>query len=298
MDNLTAGLVSVIIPVYNRNNYIAETIMSVLQQDYSDIELICVDDGSDDGSYETLIELSNSHQFKLLTHEGRVNKGQSAALNLGLKNASGEFICILDSDDLFLPSKVSLQVEYLIANKDVGLVYGLGEAIDANGKFLYNILSEDHLEPNDPNAVLLDCYFLLPQNSMVRTSVFREAGFFDESLRAAQDHDMLIRICELTTIHFIPEKFFQYRRHANSISTKGQIKRWSCGFEILKKAKNRYPYNRSTIRKRRAVLSFRLASAYINERKKLGNALVLLASAVLLDPIRSFNVVIGKEKVR
>ena len=194
MDGSGTTLVSVLVPAFNRAAYIRETVESVLLQDYPRVELIVVDDGSTDGTYEILEEYEEKAELKLLTHPGRENRGQSAALNRALDDASGELIAILDSDDIFLPGKLRAQVDYLHEHPEVGLVYGMGEAVDESGHWLYNIHSPDHTEPNDPNAVLLDCYFSLPVNSLVRRSVYDQVGGFEEEFRAAQDHDMLIRI--------------------------------------------------------------------------------------------------------
>ena len=292
-----APLVSVLIPAFNRVNLIEETVRSVLTQNYPHLELIVVDDGSTDGTYELLESCSKQGNLTLLTHDGRANKGQSAALNLGLRNAHGKYICILDSDDLFLPGKISTQVAFLERNPDIGLVYGMGEAVDDEGNWLYDIHSEDHVEPNDPNAVLVDCYFLLPQNSMVRRSVYDQVGYFEESYRAAQDHDMLIRIAEVADCAFIPVKLFQYRRHSNSISSRGAELRWETGFRILERAADRYPYKSSTLRRRKAVLHFRMAQIYWARGVRIRALLELLRSGVR-DPIRAFNVILSREAVR
>lgn len=283
MDKL---LVSVIIPAFNRIDFIHETVGSVLEQDYSEIELIVVDDGSTDGTYEALQRYAIEGKITLLSHENRANRGQSASINVGLKQAKGDFVAILDSDDLFAVGKLTRQVEFLNAHPDVGLVYGSGFAIDAAGNRLYQIHGESHTEPNDPNLVLLDCYFLLPQNSLVRRSVYEKVGFFAEDLRAAQDHDMLIRMAEVTKFAYIPDLVFYYRRHGDSISAKGQERRWRNGFEILRRARQRYPYKRCTIRKRLAVLNFRMGQEFWRRGTKLKAVPYLLKSACL-DPVRA-----------
>lgn len=286
--------VSVIIPAFNRIQYISETIGSVTSQTYSDVEIIVVDDGSSDGTYEKLCEFKEEGAINLYTHEDRCNRGQSASLNLGLEKARGEYIAILDSDDLFHSEKLQKQVAFLRANPDIGLVYGMGQGIDEEGKYLYDILAPDHVEPNDPNRVLLDCYFLLPQNSLVRRSVFEQAGYFEESFRAAQDHDMLIRIAEITRMAFMPELLFYYRRHGNSISANSQEVRWQNGFEILRRATVRYPYRRSTIRKRRAVLHYRLWETYRKQGRAF-SAMRHLLLAGMLDPLRSARILMRLE---
>lgn len=297
MEAGSKNRVSVIVPAFNRAEYIKQTVNSVLIQDYSNVELIVVDDGSNDGTYEILLDYAEQNKLKLLTHPGRKNKGQSAALNLGLRAATGEFIAILDSDDLFLSGKLRLQVEYLNSHPEIGLVYGMGEAVDGDGRWMYDIHSADHKEPNDPNAVLLDCYFLLPQNALVRRSVYEQVGGFEEAFRAAQDHDMLVRIAENTRFGFIPVKVFQYRRHGDSISSNGQRRRWTNGFEILRRARSRYPYKSSTIRKRKALLNFRMAQVCRQEKRYIGAFVYLLKSGAL-DPLRALKVITGRERAK
>jgi len=292
-----AGRVSVLIPLYNRTAYIDNTIRSVLDQDYPNVELIVVDDGSTDGGDKQVEAYADKGMLTLLRHPGRANKGQSAALNLALKNATGEFVAILDSDDLFMPSKLSAQVQFLNDNPDVGLVYGNGKGVDENGNVLYDINYDRKPEPNDPNAVLLDCYFLLPQNSLVRRSVFDQAGPFDETLRSGQDHDMLIRIAEVARLAHMSADLFRYRRHRDSISATGTETRWRCGLRILAKAEARYPYKRSTRIRRRAVVNFRLAQALLKTRRRLPEALFRFIYSGLLDPARAFRVVTGRERV-
>lgn len=292
-----SGRVTVLIPLYNRAKYIEKTINSVLEQDYPDVELIVIDDGSTDGGDKIVERLSIDHGFKILRHPGRVNKGQSAALNLGLTEATGEFIAILDSDDLFVPGKISAQVEFLRKHEHIGLVYGNGMAIDENGNAIYRINYDDRMEKSDPNEVLLDCYFLLPQNSLVRRKAYEKAGFFDESLRSGQDHDMLIRLCEVVEIAHQSIDSFRYRRHGESISATGTETRWRCGLVILEKARQRYPYKANTIRKRKAVVNFRLAQALWSKRKFTLEILLRLLYSAALDPSRAWRVLMRKERV-
>lgn len=286
--------VAVIIPVYNREQYIKETIGSVLAQTYPNIEIVAVDDGSTDNSRQVLESFGD--KITVLEHPGRVNKGQSAAINLGIRATESEYVAILDSDDLFASRKIELQVDFLEEHLDIGLVYGNGYSIDQYGNRLYRFYSDDHVEWSDPERVLLDCYFLLPNNSLIRRSVLEEVGDFDESLRSAQDHDMAIRVAEKTRLGFINEVIFFYRRHPDSISHKNAKLRWTNGFYILEKACRRYPYSRKVRRKRRAVLHFRLGQCFMEEKKFL-RAMYHFSLAGILDPVRAMGVLSGKERI-
>ncbi|MEL6447894.1 MAG: glycosyltransferase [Pseudomonadota bacterium] len=286
--------VSVIIPCYNRGDYIAETVDSVFGQTLRDIELICVDDGSTDQTRAILEGYGD--RLTLLEHPGRVNKGQSAAINLGLAHAEGEFIAVLDSDDLWLPEKLEEQVAYLDAHPETDIVYGNGEAIDGSGRHLYRIYETGHVERNDVADLLLDCYFLLPNNALVRSRLYDEAGGFDESLRAAQDHDMAIRLAERGNVAYLDRCWFRYRRHPDSISHRNADLRWRNGFRILDAAARRYPYPRSVLRRRRAVLHFRLAQCRVEQGRYLRAAAHALQAGVL-DPARTLRVLMRRERV-
>jgi glycosyltransferase involved in cell wall biosynthesis len=286
--------VSVVIPVYNREKYIAETIGSVLAQTVNDVEVIAVDDGSTDDSRAVLESFGPAVQ--VLEHPNRSNRGQSASINLGMRAARGEFIAVLDSDDLWTPEKLALQLACFDAHPEVGLVYGNGWVVDGDGKRMYPFYQPDHREDSEPSRVLLDCYFLLPSNGLVRTAVFRKAGWFDESFRAAQDHDMAIRIAEITRLAYINEFIFCYRRHGDSISFKNADRRWKNGFLILERAAARHPYPASVVRRRRAVLHFRLGQCEAKARR-FGSALRHFVLAGLLDPFRALSVLTGRETV-
>lgn len=118
-------LVSIIIPSYNHCQYISKAINSVLTQDYKNIELIVIDDGSTDNTGEVLSKLATDERMKIIINTK--NQGQSAVINQGLNLSSGKFVCFLPSDDWFLPKKISRQVEkFLQCDKETGVVYGKG----------------------------------------------------------------------------------------------------------------------------------------------------------------------------
>ena len=297
-NNYEAGLVSVLIPVYNRAEFILQTLNSVYQQTYKNYEIIVVDDGSSDGSYEILKDEHEAQRINLFVHENNTNKGQAASLNVALSHAKGEFIAVLDSDDMFQATKLEAQIKFLNLNQHVGIVYGRGEAVDENDNSVYDMPGTFDVAPSDPNAVLLDCYVHLPLNSLVRHSVYDITGGFNETYRAAQDHDMLIRLAEHANIAKIDEYVFKYRLHENQIISKGLYTRWSNGFKILKSAEKRYPYKRRTIRKRKALLHYRMYQVHSAPgiHKNKIRALFHLVLAGLLDPKRGISVVLGNEK--
>lgn len=286
--------VSVIIPSYNRADFIRQTVDSVLQQTFKDIELIAVDDGSSDETRYILAEYGD--RIILLGHDGWKNKGQSASINLGLRHAKGKYIAILDSDDYWDREKIEIQLTFLESNPDIGLVYCNGVAVNGTGEYLYDIYPPGHHEKNDPSELLVNCYIFLPTNAMCRTALFDKTGYFDENLRSAQDHDMAVRLIEICKFAYLDRKLFAYRRHQHTISQKNADLRWKNGFLILDKARRRYPYGAKTLRKRKAVLHFRLAQCY-REKIKLFPMLLHLLLSGLYDPKRAFYVLRGAERI-
>lgn len=286
--------VSVIIPCYNRAAYISATIESVLNQTYQNIELIAIDDGCTDGT-RSILE-GYGQNLLLLEHSGRINKGQSASINLGLKHYKGEFVSILDSDDLFYPNKIASQVAFLNAHPEMGIVYSNGMNINAKGENLYTLYPPGERPAIGPEPVLEYCAYNLPSNALVRKRCYDKAGLLNESLRCAQDHDMAIRLAEVAPVGYIDEVLWAYRRHNDSISHTRTMERWQNGFKILDAAIKRYPYPLKTRLRRRAVLHFRLGQCFLQERSRFkGWGHMLLAG--LCDPKRGLCVLLKQENI-
>jgi glycosyltransferase involved in cell wall biosynthesis len=286
--------VSFIIPCYNRQQYIKETVNSALNQTYANFELIAIDDGCTDGTRNILDSFTD--RIKILQHPNLVNKGQSASINLGLRFSQSKYIAILDSDDLWEPKKTELQVKYLEKNCDIGYVYSNGYEIDGQGQVLGKLFSNDYCPLGDPESVLLKCPLGCPSGYMVRRSLYDKAGVFDETLRSAQDHDMVIRFAELSKLGYMKEALWYKREHAASLSQSQTERRWRAGFIILDNARKRYPYSFNIRRKRRAVLHFRLAQCILDRRNFL-HAAIHFIFAGMLDPMRAVGVLLGKESV-
>jgi GT2 family glycosyltransferase len=190
------SLVSVIIPTYNRGWIIKEAIDSVLAQDYTEFELIVVDDGSTDQTSEVLDSYRND--IKVLSQK---NKGVSAARNRGIAEASGKFITFLDSDDLWLPKKLSVQIEFFNQTPDA-LICQTEEVWIRNG--LRVNPKKRHKKPSGmifkPS---LELCLVSPSAVMIQRSLFDRVGEFDETLPACEDYDLWLRISCSFPIHLI-----------------------------------------------------------------------------------------------
>lgn len=226
--------ISVVIPCYNCENYIEETLDSVFRQTVLPTEIVLVDDGSTDGSIaliESIIQKHTEISIKLLRQE---NSGPGAARNAGIHAAKGDWIAFLDSDDKWREKKIEAVLEtvdnnenaVLIAN-DICEVYDNGETKDVFLHTYYN--------PRQPAFVQLyhGC-FLSTSSVCVKKDVLEKVGGFDTTLRSAQDYDLWLRVSKVGEISFIPEIFEEYCIHKGSVS--GNILlRYQCLLQIGKK---------------------------------------------------------------
>jgi glycosyltransferase involved in cell wall biosynthesis len=188
--------VSIIIPTYNRAWIIEEAIDSVLAQDYTEFELIVVDDGSTDQTSDVLNAYGND--IKVLCQK---NKGVSAARNRGIAEASGKFIAFLDSDDLWHPQKLSAQIDFFNQTPDA-LICQTEEIWVRNG--LRVNPKKRHKKPSGmifkPSLKLC---LVSPSAVMIHRGLFDRVGGFDETLAACEDYDLWLRISCRFPIHLI-----------------------------------------------------------------------------------------------
>jgi glycosyltransferase involved in cell wall biosynthesis len=207
------GLVSIIVPVYNAEKTVSETINSVISQSYLNWELILVNDGSTDDSDKIVSSFSDSR----INYTEQKNKGVAHARNTGLNLARGEFIAFLDSDDLWDSSKLEKSVSYLNSFKS-DLVYSKVKMFKDD---ISNAISYEYVEPiietNDYYRLLIFDY--IPTLSvLLKKSVLDEIGNFDVNLNGTEDWDLWIRIAEKYQINFISDELAFYRISENGLS--------------------------------------------------------------------------------
>jgi glycosyltransferase involved in cell wall biosynthesis len=182
-----APLVSVIIPTYNRAALVAEALASVQAQTYRDFEIVVVDDGGTDGSWEVL---SACREVRVLRHPGR--RGVSAARNSGIAAARGQWLAFLDSDDLWLPDKLAKQMAYLEARPDLRLCQ-TDETWVRRGVRVNKPLSHRKVAGRIFLPSLSRC-MISPSAVMVHRRLLQDHGAFDETLPAAEDYDLWLRL--------------------------------------------------------------------------------------------------------
>jgi glycosyltransferase involved in cell wall biosynthesis len=207
--------VSVVIPTYNRAHLLGQTIESALAQTFADFEVIVVDDGSTDTTMEVLDRYSK--RIRILQQENQKGGG-ALARNAGIRNATGEFIAFLDSDDLWLPTKLEHQIAVLNMDSNLSWVYTDAEVFESeSNRTLYVYSRFVRLHEGDVLPHLI-CEDFIPSSSpIVRRTVFNEVGDFWPSPKAT-DWDMWLRIAARYRVGLIKKPLVRYRVHKGRIT--------------------------------------------------------------------------------
>ena len=195
-QRLKKPLVSVIIPTYNRGWVVQEAIDSVLDQDFRDYELIVVDDGSDDNTREIL-----GAYGKAITVLQQSNRGVSAARNRGIAEAAGRLIAFLDSDDLWLPRKLTTQVKFFAENADA--VINQTQEIWIRNGVRVNPKKRHHKFSGMIFERSLALCLVSPSAVMIKKCLFDAVGVFDEQLPACEDYDLWLRVSCRYPVHLM-----------------------------------------------------------------------------------------------
>jgi glycosyltransferase involved in cell wall biosynthesis/ubiquinone/menaquinone biosynthesis C-methylase UbiE len=221
--------VSVIIPTYNRANFVCEAINSCLNQTFRNFEIIVIDDGSTDNTKEALKRYGSSIRYVY-----QENQGRAEARNRGIKLAEGEYIAFLDDDDLWLPQKLERQVNFLDFRPQISLAQTFVEIIDAQGNLLKGA-TEEQLQLYKKavkadytyEAMSRSCIMLI-STVIVRRECFDKVGFFDPDTESFEDWDFYLRFALKYNIGTIPEFLTRFRRHRKHTTmgefTHGRIK--------------------------------------------------------------------------
>ncbi|WP_298262449.1 glycosyltransferase family A protein [uncultured Lutibacter sp.] len=215
-------LVSVIIPTYNRTSYLRETLNSVVNQSYSNIEIIVIDDGSSNDDSKLLCT-----QFEKVTYIKITNSGGPAKpRNTGIKAAKGKYIAFVDDDDLWLPNKVEQQVTVLEKNADFGLAHGYCELIDENSLPLNEIVGKPgkpDVKHGDVSLKMIGNWTLMTSSVLLRKELIDQVGFFNEVMPpAGEDVEFWVRCSFKTKFYFLNQPLVYYRKHNNNISASNQ----------------------------------------------------------------------------
>lgn len=222
-------LLSVIIPSYNHEKYISEAIKSVLNQTYSNLELIVIDDGSKDNSVE-IIKAFHDDRIKLVCQK---NQGAHNAINNGLKMASGNYIAILNSDDIYEENRFEIMINEMHRNPQVGFLCSYIQIIDSEGNNLAIKEGWKNMEPwNVPHPevsyqvtedfklnLIMSNFTSTTSNFLFKKEIYDKIGGM-RNLHFAHDWDFALRAAEITECKIVEEPLMKYRVHqTNTIST-------------------------------------------------------------------------------
>jgi len=201
--------VSIIIPSFNRADMIMTALESALSQVYQDWEAIIVDDGSSDNTGDVVAQVKDAR----IRYIYQANKGLPGARNTGILASTGEYVAFLDSDDAFLPNKLSLQVPILDADPQLGLVAGGYIDVDSNMKTLRELHPWEKNPDLDLSDWLRTCPFCVG-SPLVRRSWLDKAGLFDETMRFVEDWDLWLRLSSLgCRMQWLQQPVYLYRMH-------------------------------------------------------------------------------------
>jgi glycosyltransferase involved in cell wall biosynthesis len=226
---MSDGLVSIIIIFLNGERFIEEAITSVLQQTYTDWELLLVDDGSQDASTRLARRYAEQLPGKVryLEHDHHANLGMSASRNLGIRHARGEFIAFLDADDVWLPHKLQEQVAILNAHPQAAMVYGAteywfswtGRAEDARRDIAMGlgVEPESLIEPPALVSALLQDQVATATCGLARRHIIQEVGGYEESFRGLfEDQVFHSKVCLKAPVFVSGRCWYKYRKHPDS----------------------------------------------------------------------------------
>ena len=224
--------VSVVMPVYNGERYLAEAIASILGQTFADFEFIIVDDGSTDGSAR-IIEPYAERDGRIRTIFLNSNVGRASARNRGIEVASGEFVAGFDCDDIALPDRLRRQVEHLDDNPAIGVLGSTMWVVDQ----ALRPLAEKSMPAQ--HALIAWGLFLHPilsgGSSMIRGELLDRVGAYDEGRLYADDLELWSRLIAITRFHNLPDILTLYRRHPAAAGIGSRKQQHAAGLAVRKR---------------------------------------------------------------
>ena len=242
-----SATISVVIPAYNVGKFLSESIDSALSQRTEGVEVIVINDGSTDETADVM------HRYgSRIRSIHKENQGVASARNMGLKNASGEFIAFLDGDDIWKPNNLKIKTAFLRQNPDIEGVFGDFEIFDSGDtlkesgiKHLYPIFRRNDWDVSDvfggcnvlrvePDvqlrtyvgnifAKLFYGNFILTSTLVLRRSILDEIGIFDERFNTNEDYDFFLRLAGANLLGFVDVPLVRYRRHETQLTSRRNI---------------------------------------------------------------------------
>jgi glycosyltransferase involved in cell wall biosynthesis len=207
-------LVSVIVPAFNAERFIAEAVTSILAQTWRNVECLVVDDGSRDGTPKLVEEIISRGEPRLRLLRG-ANTGVAAARNRGVAASNGDFVAFLDADDLWLPRKLERQIDVMRAEPSLGAVYTGLHLIDEYGWFIGRMRPPGRAEAMR-NTFLLKRPYVSIITALIPRAIFDDLGGFDERLSTSADFDLACRLMLRHEVDCVPLCLLLWRQHGDS----------------------------------------------------------------------------------
>lgn len=212
--------VTVLMPVYNGAKYIAEAIDSVLGQTFKDYEFLIVNDGSTDNTAEIISSFKDG-RIRHMHHN--INMGIAAALNTGLFNAKGKYIARFDADDICLPERLAIQLDFLDDHQDCIVVGSDAEYTDENGAHLFNYTCIGHSDERIRKRMTLQCPFI-HSSVMFKKSPVLLAGGYSLYAHNFEDYLLWIQLKDLGKFHNIPQSLIRVRFNPSSVTIDEKVR--------------------------------------------------------------------------
>lgn len=223
-------MVSAVIPVYNGSNYLREAIDSALAQTYKNMEIIVIDDGSTDNTWEII----QSYGDKIRGFH-KENGGVSSALNVGVQNMRGEWFAWLSHDDLWLPNNIEQQVKHILSNPGKGIYYGGYSYINPNREIIYGNNGCWFSKGSDLRHMLRGGNYIHGITALIKKECFDTVGCFNEELRCTQDYEFWFKAAQKYETSLLPLRLAVTRIHPSQV---GNVRRDHCAKELDKTRKH------------------------------------------------------------
>ncbi|MBW4650078.1 MAG: glycosyltransferase [Kastovskya adunca ATA6-11-RM4] len=275
-------VVSVVVPAYNVEKTILETIRSIQQQTFSEFELIIINDGSKDGTLK-LVNCINDPRIKVFSYE---NAGLPEARNRGIARSTGEFITFIDADDVWTADKIELQLAALQKNPEAGVAYSWTSFMDSEGK----TFSKDqpvYFEGNVYPQLLMGNFINSGSNVMLRRQAIESVGKFDASLRSIEDWEYWLRLAAKWSFVLVPHYQILYRQSATSMASKVDVME-HYSLLVINRAFEAAPPELQHLKKRSLANTYqylaRLCITHAPDAEKINQGWKFLKKAVSLSP--------------
>jgi glycosyltransferase involved in cell wall biosynthesis len=208
--------ITVLIPVHNAEKTIAETLDSLEMQTYHNFEILIVNDASNDNTAEIIHQYQSRLPLEVLTLSK--NLGVAGALNAGISNISTPYIARIDADDIALPTRLEMQIDYLNANQNIDVCSTWMEVFSEQAEYKTHVLAKPLVDAVIKTSMLQYCSLSHP-STMIRGNFFKDVGVFNESLDFAEDYDLWCRGALLGKCYSnLPDVLTRYRKHDGQVS--------------------------------------------------------------------------------